>query len=264
MDVSPAQQRIYAGVERMLARRTDIILCNSQAEYDLAAGFGVPREKMRVVANGIGLTPPPVRKARSGPLRLGFIGRHDRQKGLDILLDVIARHGLDGLRFEIIGDKVLNDGGDSNFETVDGVTFHGWLPRSETLRLLHSFDALVMPSRWDAAPITATEAMRAGVPVIASNRGGLPEIVGDGVGGRVFDLDDRDGFARLLASLDRPMLERLGKGARKRFEQNYVSDKMDALTSGAYDFVLGNARIEAAPRQTDSNRSHALKRAVSR
>ena len=241
MDVSPAKQRLYAGIERMLARRTDIILCNSQTEYDLAAGFDLPQGKMRVVANGIAWTPPSRREARSGPLRLGFIGRHDRQKGLDILLDVIDRFGLGEMQFEIIGDEVLHGGNGCGRPALHNVTFHGWLPRPAALTSLNGFDALVIPSRWEAFGLVAIEAMRAGVPVLASNRGALPEVVGDGVAGRIFELEDRDALGRLLASLERDRLQALGLGARLRFEQRYLSSRMDELTSDAYDAIVGNA-----------------------
>ena len=242
MEISAPKKRAYAAVERALARRTDLILCNSEAEYDLALAAGLPAEKMRVVRNGIGWEPPPKRKRRSGPIRLGFIGRHDRQKGLDILLDTIRRFPLAGMHFDVIGDKVLKHGGDEDADPPANITFHGWLPRAQTLQLFDTVDALVMPSRWDAAPIVATEAMRAGVPVIASNRGGLPEIVKHGVGGYVFDLDDRDALGNLLQGLDRADLAKLGLSARARWEEEYLSDTMNELTCDAYDAVVSGRR----------------------
>ena len=247
MEISAPKKRAYAAIERALARRTDLILCNSQAEYDLALASGLPAEKMRVVRNGIGWEPPPKRKRRSGPIRLGFIGRHDRQKGLDILLDTIRRFPLAGMHFDVIGDKVLKHGGDEDAAALANITFHGWLPRAKTLQLFDTVDALVMPSRWDAAPIVATEAMRAGVPVIASNRGGLPEIVNHGVGGYVFDLDDRDALGKLLQRLDRADLAKLGRSARARWEEEYLSDRMNELTCDAYDDVVSGRRTRRPP-----------------
>lgn len=250
MEIPEAKKRLYAAIERGLARTTDRIIAVSQNERDLALGYGLPSEKMRIVKNGIARSPISDRKPLPGPLRLGFIGRHDRQKGLDILLETIGRTPLPGVHFEIVGAGVLQQGDDGRGDTLANATYHGWLSRADTLELLKSLDALVMPSRWDAAPIVAIEAMRAGVPVIASNRGGLPEIVQDGVGGYIFDLDDRGLFAELLRGLTREKLQRLGTSARKRWEQHYVADAMNEGTCGAYEEVLSAAKQARAGSQS--------------
>ena len=254
MEIPPAKKRLYAAVERNFARATDLIVAVSQDELDLALRFGLPSEKTRVVRNGIAWAPLPDRKSRTGPLRLGFIGRHDRQKGLDILLDTIARTPLPDVHFEIVGAGVLQRNGEKPGGDVVNATYHGWLSRADTLELLTTFDALIMPSRWDAAPIVAIEAMRAGVPVIASNRGGLPEIVRHGVGGYIFDLDDRESLGNLLRGVTREELQRLGHSARKRWEQVYVADAMNELTCSAYDELL------SAAKQTRGNSRPARRR----
>ena len=83
-----------------------------------------------------------------------------------------------------------------------------------------------MPSRWEAFGLVAIEAMRSGVPVIASNRGALPEVVEDGVGGYL-DLDDRDALGRLLSNLDRSELRRLGVSARQRWQEEFLSERIN-------------------------------------
>jgi glycosyltransferase involved in cell wall biosynthesis len=258
MDTRNAKKQLYAAVERRLAAVTDFILVVSQDEHDLAMRFGLPGEKTRVVRNGIAWAALPERKSKEDPIRIGFIGRHDRQKGLDILLDTIHRHRTDHLQFDIVGAGVLQQDSRSALPPSN-VTFHGWLKRAETLEVLNTFDALVMPSRWDAAPIVAIEAMRAGVPVIASNRGGLPEIVLDGVGGYVFDLDDPDALGRILESLTREDLKRLSATARTRWEKEYVADKMNRLTLSAYrDALAAPAAIQEQAREPVLLRTHSV------
>lgn len=237
-EISPAKQRAYALVERQLAKVTDLIHLNSRSEYDIGVQFGLPTQKMRVLANGIAWSPPADDEARDGPIRVAFIGRHDRQKGLDILMDTVRRFHVPGVHFDIVGDGILSKRGSHSTAAAPNMTFHGWLSRQQTLELLSRADAVVMPSRWDAAPIVATEAMRAGVPVIGSNRGGIPEIVEHAVGGYIFDLEDQGSLARILQSLHRDELRRLGKSARKRWERHYVSDRMNDLTCKAYEHVL--------------------------
>jgi glycosyltransferase involved in cell wall biosynthesis len=164
---------------------------------------------------------------------------------------------LPALHFEIVGASVLAGRAQDHAIAPPNVTFHGWLSRPATVALLNGVDALVMPSRWDAAPIVAIEAMRAGVPVIASNRGGLPEIVGDGVGGLVFDVDDPDALGRVLQRLRHDELEFLGIGARERWERYYVADPMNELTCDAYDRVVSREKRRwsvrtAAPARSDT------------
>ena len=166
----------------------------------MAVQHGISSEKLRVIRNGISWMPP--RTARKYPeISIAFVGRHDRQKGLDILLDAISRFPSPRIHLHVIGKAVCGRRreDEARFATPSSnVTFHGWLDRKAIVELLRKVDAVVMPSRWEAFGLVAIEAMRAGVPVIASNRGALPEVVQDGVGGYIFDLDDRDALGRLL------------------------------------------------------------------
>lgn len=249
MDIPRSRKRAYAAVERLLARQTDLIITNSEDERRLALEAGLPPQKVRTVKNGIAWTDAAPRTKRTGRLRVGFIGRHDRQKGLDLLFDAIRRFDLAHIDFEIVGASIVQQQGTIDAEALPAnVRLHGWLSRPETLELLGGLDALVMPSRWDAAPIMATEAMRAGVPVIASNRGGLREIVEHGVGGYVFDLDDPDALGRMLGSLQRGDLSRLGVTARARWESEYVADRMNEATCDAY-LELVPAALTSRPRR---------------
>jgi glycosyltransferase involved in cell wall biosynthesis len=241
MDVSPAKKRAYAAFERLLARRTDVIIVNSQSEYDVAMEFRLPAAKIRVVKNAIAWAPLPERPTAEGPLRIGFIGRHDHQKGLDILLRNIADH--QNIHLDVVGDRVLTPRAENRASSHENITFHGWLSRAETLALLKQLDAVVMPSRWEAAGLVALEAMRAGVPVIASDRGALPEVVEDGVGGFIFELERPESLGRILQRLDRTELRALGLKARARWEREYVADRMNELTCNLYREIVSNAGL---------------------
>jgi glycosyltransferase involved in cell wall biosynthesis len=247
IDTSEARKRVYAAIERWLTRRTNLVIANSDTERQLAISYGLPAEKVRTVKNGIQWMPArPAQAAsdRAHRLRLAFIGRHDRQKGIDILLGTIERFALSHIDFHIVGDSVLAGDRPARSTARPNVIFHGWLSRADTMDLLRDVDGLVMPSRWDAAPIVAIEAMRAGVPVLGSDRGALPEIVQDGVGGLIFELDEPDSLGRLLESIDGDQLRRLGQSARARWEVDYTSDGMNARTVEAYMDILLRSSCE--------------------
>jgi glycosyltransferase involved in cell wall biosynthesis len=178
---------------------------------------------------------------------VAVIGRHDRQKGLDVLLDTIKRFPLPHVHFHVVGEAVCSRTSSTGAHSRSNVTFHGWLDRAATADLLSRVDALVMPSRWEAFGLAAIEAMRAGIPVIASNRGALPEIVDHGVTGYIFDLDDRQSLGLLLTHLDPGELRRLGLSARAQWEKKFVADRM-------------NAEIEEAYRQLVSQSAHVAER----
>jgi len=249
IETSGIRKVAYAAVERLLARRTDLILVNSASEYNLAVKYGLRPDQLRTVRNGIGWTPAPAAVRRTGQMQLAFIGRHDRQKGIDILYDAIDRFPLDGIHFHIVGESIVGRNGSPSAAARTNVTSYGWLSRADTLQLLSGMDGLVMPSRWDAAPIVAIEAMRAGVPVIGSNRGSLPEIVLNGVGGYIFDIDQPDALGELLQRLNVNELRRRRSAARCRWAEIYVAERMNQLTRAAYECVLSQhpASPEQAP-----------------
>ena len=258
IECAPFKQRLYAAIERRLARHSDLIIVNSESEHALALKFGLPRDKIQLVNNGVAWRPPVNRGEGGGKLRVAFIGRHDRQKGLDLLLDAIDRFPLPNVEFHVVGASVLERNSSSSSGNRSNVKFHGWVDRAAIDELLSQMDALVMPSRWEAFGLVAVEAMRAGVPVLASNRGALPEIVGHGVGGYIFDLDDPSALGRLLSSLDRPALNKLRKSARARWEREYSAARMNELTEQAYEQVLGERRPGRRPGEADAARGPAL------
>jgi glycosyltransferase involved in cell wall biosynthesis len=109
----------------------------------------------------------------------------------------------------------------------------GWLGREQIKELYASAEVLVMPSRWEGLPLVALEAMRAGLPVIATRVGGIPEAVQDGVTGRLVELDAPSELASVLAGLDAGTLARMGVNARRRyleaFQVQRVVHELDAL-----------------------------------
>lgn len=94
------------------------------------------------------------------------------------------------------------------------------------MRYYAACDALIMPSRREAFGLTAVEAMQFGKPVIASNRGALPELVQDGVNGYVFDLDSEDGLKNCLLGLSKEGLRRMSGNAREVFHSSFTAARM--------------------------------------
>lgn len=145
-----------------------------------------PSPFLHVVPNGIGAPdddPPLSEGAAAASLgaspsrtRLGFVGRLDRQKGLDLLLE--ALHRLDAGERQQIELHVIGDGPEREALERRGaglpLIFHG--PKAEARRLMLAFDLLVVPSRYEGfLPLVALEAQMAGLPMLISDAPGIRE-----------------------------------------------------------------------------------------
>ena len=156
------------------------------------------------------------------PGLLVYLGRLADKKGVDVLIEAMAQ--LPGARLEIVGsgpagpaleDMVVRLG------LAERVRFAGKLPKHEVLSMLARAMAVVIPSRvgadgdMEGTPVVLGEAMAAGVPVVASDLGGLGECIEHGETGLLVAPDDVDGLAATLrAVLDGSVdLEAIGRAA---------------------------------------------------
>ncbi|OOG20597.1 hypothetical protein B1C78_17220, partial [Thioalkalivibrio denitrificans] len=116
--------------------------------------------------------------------------------------------------------------------------------RTDVDRILAESHVFVLTSNWEGFPLSILEAMRAGLPVVASAVGGVPESVEDDETGYlvprggVRDLGDR--LAYLIDHPDERV--RLGRRGRERFEGRYRFERMAAETMAVYEAVLGRQR----------------------
>ena len=176
-DPDSAAGRVYFRVERMLERVTDRILFVAEFERRVyAEKIGEPRCAWSVNHNGLRDEEfTPVEQAADAADFL-FLGEFRMLKGPDLFLEAIAalRGGGNAVRAVLVGDgpdaqrvrQMARDLG------LDGaVAFHPPMPARQAFALARTF---VMPSRAEALPYVVLEALGAGVPVIATNVGGIP------------------------------------------------------------------------------------------
>lgn len=235
------RRHAFAALERIMARASDAIITVSRHERDLAASLGVDPGRMHVLRNGIADTPsatPFAEGFASDRWNLVFVGRLDRQKGFDILVDAARRIGASA-HIHVIGVAVRNDGGDIG-DLPGNITLHGWQPRPVAASFIAAADAVLMPSRWEGLPLVALEAMRAGKPVLASDRSAMPEIVEDRVTGRLVPIDDGQPLADAIVELNRDDLVRWGQAGRRRYERDFTIERQADAILSLYDRVIGS------------------------
>lgn len=146
-------------------------------------------------------------------------------KGIEVLLDaipaVLADHP--DARFVIVGDGPLREALEARAvdRVVDRVTWTGF--RRDVPELLAASDLFVLPSLGDAYPTVLMEAMAAGLPVVSTRVGGIPEIVEDGRTGRLVPPGDAAALAKAISGLlDSPgEREALGRAARAEAERRF-------------------------------------------
>ena len=233
--IGPSYKKsIYRWAEWLLSYWTDAIICISDHELRIAEKFGIKR--CRCIPNGI--TPAALGHEQVEALKeveprqrqILFVGRLDRQKGIDILLDSYVRVQ-PKFKLTIVGGAVRND---LSLAHSDEIEFKGWLEKDELDAAYRSCDAVIVPSRWEGFGFVAVEAMARGKPVFASAVGWLVDIVEDTKNGRLFPLDRLDEMLREIDQIPNEDLVRMGQNGREIFEKKYTADRMNSAIVDLY------------------------------
>lgn len=230
-DPDSLKGRIVRLIEGRLAGLADLVINVSNGEAELAREFGY-RGRHVVIENAVpDISAAPNIDTRAGDgnrIDLLFVGRFDRQKGVDILLSAFerARQLHPELRLRLIGEPVR--GGLVPHLPV-GVTHMGWLRSDQLDEKYRAADALIVPSRWEGLPLIVPEALRNGTPILLSDRSGMAALVNPGESGEVFELDEA-ALVRCLSGLTRARLRAMRPAARRLYEERYsitrFSDEM--------------------------------------
>jgi len=249
-ETSSVSRQLAMTLERLLAPVCDAIVCISEHEMRLARQAHIPRRMLTHIANGIprrspvAVTTPP--EWPEDKRRLLFVGRFDRQKGVDILLEAL-RDLRDSTFAYLVGSPVLGDG--TALDLPDNVRTTGWLSGPALTACYESADMLVAPSRWEGFGLTAVEAMRAGLPVIAARVGGLAEVVEHGVTGLLVQPNSSSALVDAIRSVGTESLRSMGEAGRRRFVERFTLDRMHAQLTALYQRVCAQkaaARTDAS------------------
>jgi glycosyltransferase involved in cell wall biosynthesis len=234
------------------ATKVDKFLSVSRHNAEVWIRSGIPRERISVVPNGIDTERfRPARAGEKAALRreLGlapdavtfvFVGRVDRVKGLEHLLaayESAQRRTDQSMALVVVGEPSIGDGAEGEAyqrrlqQRSPGVSWLG--KRRDVDRVMRAADVAVVPSRWDEPfGLVAVEAMASGLPVIATRRGGLPEILTGDLERGLVRSSVRSLTNRMVEfAVDSPRREALGAAARRiavaRYDQSQMADEAD-------------------------------------
>lgn len=247
---SPGLQRM----QRLAYTAAHRVVANSQAAADRLRFEGVPSAKVRVVPNGIDLGLYRPRIAAGRPRRITVVACLREEKRVDVLIGaapaILARHP--DAEFVIAGDGICRADLEAQARALgvlDRCRFLGH--RDDVPAILADADVFVLPSRSEASPNSIIEAMAAGLPVVATDVGGIPELVADGHTGRLVPPGDPAALGRaLLDLLDHPdRAVQFGRAGREWIERTCSFDRMVRAFETLYLSELEARHAAASPRE---------------
>lgn len=159
---------------------------------------------------------------------VSYIGRLSSEKGIGTLLE--AAKNMKDVKFQIIGDGPLRDYICSEIDRhgLDNVTLRGALYGNELRKARNASLVQVVTSEcFENAPLVVLEAMASGLPVVGSNRGGIPELIEDGASGYLFEPGNSDDLeAKLRSVLDDDILrQKMGELGKELFATKFTAKK---------------------------------------
>ena len=186
---------------------------------------------------------------------IGTVGRMQEVKDQLTLARAFARlvrdipGGDQRLRLVMIGDGPLRERVRVLLANA-GVEQLAWLPgeRDDVPRMMRSFDLFVLPSLAEGISNTILEAMASGLPVLATDVGGNPELIEPGVTGSLVPRNDADSMARAMHAYveSAELCRRQGSNARRTLERRFGMQAMAGAYMAVYDSMLGEKRSCAA------------------
>ncbi len=220
--------RLYTLLVAIAAKRADMVLTDSEAsKWDIVHLLDIPSERVRVIYLAADdIYQPILDDHRLTAIRhkyglpesyLLYLGGFDQRKNVPTLLRAFAQLAKDSRAFLVVAGRLPEYGLDLAIQAKrsdffpdprpivqklglgERVVFTGWVPEEDKPALYSGARALVFPSLYEGFGLPPLEALACGTPVIASNRGSLPEIVGDG--GLLLEPDDVEGLAGAMEKL---------------------------------------------------------------
>jgi glycosyltransferase involved in cell wall biosynthesis len=257
LDARPARRLL----ERA-ARMADCTTVVGRTLTPYAERLGVDVATLRVVPNG---TEVPVRSTSSQALRERYAGKRillsvsnlDRDKGVHLNLQALARLDDDGVVYLVIGDGPERKALERETSTLglqQRVRFLGRLPHPETMAYMDACDVFCLPSRREAFGIVYIEAMIRGKPTIGCAGTGAAEIITPGIDGYLVREDDGAQLAALLGTLfrDAGLRHTLGEAAAVKASR-FTWQANAAAYLSLYDALVQGSEVARAVATEDSN-----------
>lgn len=240
---TPNKRRMVALIaEKLLASLTTKLICVSENDRQLALSLGVGNKNSLVVVR-YGINNIPVNRANPSqqPPRLIMVARFNEQKDQITLLKAIAQLKDESIHLDLVGSGPFWESCKALAKLLgieNQVDFLG--DRLDVADLLAQSQIFILSTNYEGLPISILEAMRAGLPVIATSVNGIPEEVVDGETGLLVPRQDVQALVDALQTLiQSPELrQQMGKAGRQKFEQEFTIERMTSEIKALYEQIL--------------------------
>ncbi|MGB3921759.1 MAG: glycosyltransferase family 4 protein [Minisyncoccia bacterium] len=225
--------RFLAWLTILLSHKT---ICVSEKTKNDVADLLFVENKLTLIYNGI--REFPMSQRHTDTFTIGTIAELHKIKGLDILLAAWGKFVKNRKATLVImgeGEERLNlENMAKNMNTSDSVIFKGFVENARSF--LKDFDIFCLSSRSEAMPYSLLEVGFAGLPVIATEVGGIPEVIENGLDGILVRPEDSEALfsSLLLLSGDKNLRQRLGEGLKKKIKEKFSFERMAEETFKLY------------------------------
>ena len=237
--------RLMKPIIRWILEHADAVICLSEMWKNYYSNTF--KLKRLVIINNViesPLTSPVSRLPSNGSLKLLFLGHVTEKKGVFDLLKVLAS-GREDFRHKVkftiggIGEVERLEKAISDNQFNGDVSFAGWVNGTKKAELLNNCDVYVLPSYFEALPISILEAMSYGKPVISTNVGCIPEIVKPGFNGWLFQPGDHQALNNILveAMENKELLKQYGNNSLS-ISKKYTPESVFQSLNDLYKQIL--------------------------
>jgi glycosyltransferase involved in cell wall biosynthesis len=243
----------FTGMQaRVVGRLDGVTTVSENSRRDIATHMGLPPAGVEVIPVGIDpaqFTPPPAGQARDADSILVITSADVALKGLVHLLEALAKLRTERpVRLTVVGSARPGGPAEAALDRLslrDAVRFTGPVPEAELVDLLQRATVVAIPSLYEGFSLPAVEAMACATPLVTTDAGALPEVVGTKAGLRVPAGDVGELAAALQLVLNSPSLaEQLGRAGRRRVLQGYTWRATAQRTADWYAEVLDRKAAE--------------------
>lgn len=256
--------RLYERLDRWVHARADAVVAVSEAQAAKVRAAGVAPERMTTIVNAVGddAFTSPSREGRERLERMfarpprwiiGAAGRLSPEKGFDQL---VAAAGLLKATHPDVGVVIFGDGPLRDdlarqivaLDLVDRVVLAGF--QADLTPLLPNLDAGVLPSFTEGLPVVLLEMMAAGVPVVATAVGGIPEVIADGATGWLVPSGNPAELSRRIGAAldDAPARRRVAEQGRDVVRDRYSVERQSAAYHELFERLIGQRHFASRGR----------------
>lgn len=236
------KEQFYAWLNIRAFKRCARVIALSRFYEKLLVSMGVPRVEYLPTGFAIPVAAGPASPA-GNPITFGILGRLSWEKNHAMFLEAAAKlreRGVDA-RFLIGGDGPLEENLNSQISNLElPVEMTGYIAAE---KFFERISALVICSRIENQPLVVMEAMARAIPVIATNVGGLPDLVEDGATGRLIPSGDAEALADAMADFagEPPRAAAMGAAGREKLRRDFDRDRWIARQIALYGSISRGA-----------------------